>query len=259
MPHLAINNIQLYYELHGQGEPLLFIHGLGASTRDWEYQVDFFAKHFQVILFDLRGHGQSDKPVGPYSISLFASDTAQLIAKLFPQGVDVIGHSLGGMVAFQLALDFPKLVNKMVIVNSAPAVMFPSLKDQLKFLLRTVNVKLFGMKPLSIMLSKKVFPHPEQVRLRTTFIQHWCDNDPDAYLSTLKAFKNWNLMDRLPNLTSPTLIVTADQDYTPVAYKHYYAAFIPKAEVVVISNSNHLTIVDQADKFNAVVLNFLTK
>lgn len=258
MPYLSIKDIQVYYEVHGQGEPLLLIHGLGSSTQDWEYQVKFFTQ-YQIIAFDLRGHGKSDKPKEPYTVKQFASDTAQLCRALSVQSVHVVGHSLGGMVAFQLALDFPDLVKTMTIVNSAPMVTFPRFIDSFKFFLRSVNVKLFGMRPLSIGLSKILFPKPEQVDLRELFVQRWCENDPVAYLHALHAFKGWTVLNRLSELQCPTLIVTADHDYTPVSLKEYYAKFIAKSELVVIKDSRHITIVDQAEAFNQVLLKFLQK
>lgn len=82
MPKIQSNGINLYYEIHGEGQPLLLIHGLGSSARDWEMQVDEFAKSFRVITLDLRGHGQSDQPRGPYSLSMFAADTVGLLKGL---------------------------------------------------------------------------------------------------------------------------------------------------------------------------------
>jgi pimeloyl-ACP methyl ester carboxylesterase len=188
---------------------------------------------------------------------MFAQDTAGLIKELAPQGLHVVGHSLGGMVAFQLALDYPELVKTLTIVNSAPAVIFPDLKAHFKFFLRTVNVKLFGMKYLSQMLSHLVFPKPQQLKLREEFIKRWCENDPQAYLNSLKAFKNWNLMNRLGEIKCPTLIISAEHDYTPIEFKEAYAKKIANSKLVVIKDSWHLTIVDQVEIFNATVEKFL--
>ena len=79
MPVHNLPDLALYYEVNGDGPPLLLLHGLGSSSRDWEKQVEWFAKKYQVITPDLRGHGQSDKPPGPYSIRMFAEDMASLI------------------------------------------------------------------------------------------------------------------------------------------------------------------------------------
>ena len=81
MPTLQSNKINLYYEVTGEGQPLLFSHGLGSSARDWELQVGEFSKNYQVITIDLRGHGRSDKPAGPYSMSMFAADTGGCLSQ----------------------------------------------------------------------------------------------------------------------------------------------------------------------------------
>ena len=91
MPILNLDDIDLYYEVVGEGAPLLFVHGLGSSSRDWEEQVDFFANRYKVIVFDVRGHGKSGKPPGPYSIPLFATDTAKMLKVLGVGPSHVVG------------------------------------------------------------------------------------------------------------------------------------------------------------------------
>ena len=102
MPMLQANGIDLNYEIIGQGPPLLFIHGLGSSGQDWEQQVAFFSKNYNVIIVDVRGHGASAKPPGPYSIQLFADDISSFIRTMDISPVHVVGISMGGMIAFQL-------------------------------------------------------------------------------------------------------------------------------------------------------------
>src|SRR5579862_3087511 len=118
---MSTNHIKLHHEIVGKGPSLVFIHGLGSSTRDWEFQIPEFAKSYQVITFDLRGHGQSDKPDVPYTIPMFAADTAGLLSSLGVERAHLVGISLGGAVAFQFALDYPDLLRTLTIVNSAPS------------------------------------------------------------------------------------------------------------------------------------------
>ena len=95
--------------------------------------------------------------------------------------------------------------------------------------------------------------------MRETFIRRWNNNDPTAYLNALHAFRGWSVIDRISSITCPTLIICADHDYTPVAVKEFYAKLIKKAEVVVIKDSWHMTIVDQPEALNNAILHFLTK
>ena len=82
MSTMKVNDIDIFYEIHGEGEPLLLIHGLGSSSRDWEYQIPQFSKMYKVITIDLRGHGKTSKPKGSYSIRGFADDVALFLEAL---------------------------------------------------------------------------------------------------------------------------------------------------------------------------------
>ncbi len=261
MPFWAKDGFQIHYGTAGDWQKsqdtLLLLHGLGSSIRDWEYQLPALEPHFKILMVDLRGHGQTDKPNMPYSIALFCEDVVSLLRHLQCEPVHVVGHSMGGMVAFQLTLDHPELVKTLTIINSAPQVAFPSIRSRLNFSLRALSVKWFGMKKLSVNLAKIVFPKPEQASFREIFIERWCENDPQAYLNSLKAFHDWNVMIRLPSLHCPVLIISGDRDYTPVAYKEFYVKLINNAELVVIADSGHLTLIDQAQKCNQAIIHFL--
>ena len=259
MPKTRVNEINLHYEVSGEGQPLLLIHGLGSSARDWELQVPEFSKLYQVITLDLRGHGQSDKPAEPYSMALFASDTAGLMKALGIQSAHVVGLSLGGGVAFQLAIDSPALVRTMVIVNSAPELVVHNFKDRLGVWQRFAIVRLLGMRKMGEVLSKRLFPKDEHASIRATFVERWAENDPRAYQNAMRAMIGWSVMDQLSAIRCATLIISADQDYTPVALKEAYLKRIPNARLVVIPDAHHATPVEQPDKFNTVLMEFLSK
>ena len=259
MAKLHSNDIDLYYEITGQGDPLVLIHGLGSSTQDWAFQVEEFSKHYRVITFDVRGHGQSDKPPGPYGVELFARDTAGLIGALEAAPAHVIGISMGGMIAFQLAVDRPDLVKSLVIVNSYPELVPRSLKDRLQVVQRFLIVKLLGMRKMGEVLAGRLFPKPEHAALRELFADHWAQNDPKAYQETMKALVGWSVTERLGEIEAPTLVVAADQDYTPLADKEAYTARLKHAELVVVEDSRHATPVEHPDTFNRILAAFLEK
>jgi len=259
MPKLHVNDIDLYYGSAGQGQPILLIHGLGSSTRDWEPQTTFFSNQFQVVAFDLRGHGQSQKPPGPYSIPLFAQDTAELIRALGLGPVHLVGISLGGSIAFQLAVDEPELLRSLVIVNSGPEAIFRTLKERWAVLLRQLIVRLLGMRKMGETLSSRLFPKEEQAGLRQQFVERWAENDPKAYLASLRAIVNWSVADRLPTISVPTLVVAADQDYTPLSLKEAYVAKMQQAELVVIEDCRHATTIERPEQFNEQLMAFLKK
>lgn len=259
MPTIRVNDVNLYYEVNGEGQPLAFIHGLGSSGRDWEFQVAEFSKRYMVITLDLRGHGRSDKPAGPYSMAMFAADTAGLLKALGAEAAHVVGLSLGGGVAFQLALDTPALVRTLVIVNSAPELVIRTFKDRLGIWQRFAIVQMLGLPKMAEVLGKRLFPKPEQASLRAMFVERFSQNDKRAYLDTMRAMVGWSVTPRLGALRCPTLVIAADQDYTPVSLKEAYVAKIPNAQLVVIPDSHHATPVEQPEKFNAALLEFLSK
>ena len=259
MPNIQVNDINLYYAVDGEGQSLLFIHGLGSSTQDWDLQIKEFSKYYQVITFDLRGHGQSDKPSGPYSLPMFATDTAGLLKSLDVKSAHVVGLSLGGGIAFQLAIDYPALVKTMVIVNSAPELVVRTFKDRMGVWQRFAIVRLLGMRKMGEVLSKRLFPKDEHESLRTTFVESWARNDPRAYQDAMRAMVGWSVTDKLGSINCPVLVITADQDYTPVAIKEEYTKLIPNAELVIIPDAHHATPVEQPEKFNTVLMDFLLK
>jgi 3-oxoadipate enol-lactonase len=259
MPHLNVNGINLYYETTGHGQPLVFIHGLGSSTRDWQDQVAAFSGTYQVTTLDLRGHGQSDKPKGPYSMAMFAADSAGLLDRLGLGTCHLVGLSLGGGVAFQLALDFARQVKTLTIVNSAPIGLEDSPAGRAEVDRRTAIVRQVGMKAMGQALSPNLFPAEGQADLRETFNQRWSENDPDAYLEALLSMVGWSVMPRVGAITCPALILAADQDYTPVALKQSYAALMPKAELVVIPDSHHALPMEKPAEFNRALGDFLAR
>ena len=259
MPKTTVNNVELFFETSGSGETVLLIHGLGSSARDWEMQVPAFAKRYRTVAFDLRGHGQSQKPKGPYSMSLFAKDTAELIKSLGVGSVHVVGISLGGMIAFQLAVDSPELIKSMVIVNSGPELVVRTLKERWQVFMRFAIVRLMGMRKMGEVLSKRLFPKDGQENLRQIFVARWAENDIRAYLDTMRAIVGWSVADKIQNIKMPILIVAADNDYTPVSAKEAYLPSLGNAELVVIEDSRHAVPVEKPEEFNRIVLEFLSK
>ncbi|MBC8443896.1 MAG: alpha/beta fold hydrolase, partial [Deltaproteobacteria bacterium] len=115
MPTLTANNCQLYYDIHGDGDPLVLIMGLRRNVEWWYRQIPSLSEHFRVIVFDNRGAGRSDKPNMEYSIRLFAEDTAALMAVLDIPDASILGVSMGGYIAQELAINHPDRVRKMIL------------------------------------------------------------------------------------------------------------------------------------------------
>jgi 3-oxoadipate enol-lactonase len=257
MPTIRVNQIEIYYEIYGKGEPLLLIHGLGSSLRDWEKQIPVFERHFQVIAPDMRGHGRSDKPPGPYSVSQISDDISQLMEALGIPRFDILGISMGGMVAYQMAVNFPHRIQRLIAANCSPELLVRSFKERLIVWQRELIVRLIGMRKMGEVLSKRLFIKPEQEELRRIFVERWAKNDKQAYLASMRALLGWSVVDRLDRLTMPVLVISADEDYAFIGDKAAYLEMMPDATLVVIDDSRHATPAEQPDEFNRVVLDFL--
>jgi pimeloyl-ACP methyl ester carboxylesterase len=257
MPYITINTCRFYYEERGQGDALVLIHGLGSSTRDWEVQVDAFAPTFRVITFDLRGHGRSDKPAGPYTIPLFAADIIGLFKGLNIEQAHLVGISLGGAIAFQCALDHPEMLKTLTIVNSAPLLGLNDQEARQEIDRRVGIVQQMGMQAMGQSLAPGLFPKPEHAALRGAFIERWAANDPAAYIAATRAMAGWNVLNQISTIHCPTLILTADQDYSPVSVKEAYTKLMPNARLVVLPDAHHAAPMETPVQFNAALRTFL--
>jgi len=111
MPFATVNGPSLYYELHGErGEPLVFVHGFTGDSTDWQNQTEEFAGDYRVLVFDNRGHGQSEAPEDrdAYTVDLMMDDTLELVAQIGFSRYHIVGHSMGGAIAQEIALHHPE-------------------------------------------------------------------------------------------------------------------------------------------------------
>ncbi len=247
----------MHYETHGEGEPLLLLHGLGSSTSDWEHQVPTFSEKFHVIAPSLRGFGETDKPSGPYSMTQYANDAFALLDHLNIKACHVLGFSMGGAIAFQMAVQNQHRVHTLTILNSQPGFEVDHWSKHLFVLSRIAMAKIVGMERMARFLSKRLFPEPNQEHLRNTMRIRHGTNDKDSYLAALNALKGWNVREWIAGLHMPTLVVAAEHDYTSIEDKKLFVSELPNARLEVIEGSRHATHVDRSQQFNELVMKFL--
>jgi 3-oxoadipate enol-lactonase len=260
LPKARVFDIDIHYEVSGAGVPIVLIHGLGGSSLDWENQISALAAQHKVITVDLRGHGRSDKPRGPYSIPLFSTDIAALMTTLHIGPAHVIGNSLGGMVAFQLALNWSGLVRSLVVANSSTEFIAQTARERLWLLQREMIIRFIGMRRLAKFQSRRLFPKPDQEPLRHQHVERLAQNDARAYREAMRAVtRGWSVENELENLRCPVLVIAASDDYTAVEGKAAYAARLPQGELLVIHDSRHATPIDQPAEFNKGVISFLAR
>lgn len=253
MPELSVGDITMRYERVGSGPPMLFIHGLGSSARDWENQTTF-ADRYDVIIPDLRGHGGSSRPPGPYSIALFADDVAGFLDGLGLAQVTIVGISLGGMVAFQLAADRPDLVARLVAVNALPAFETRRLSQKIQIAIRKVITRRLSMRRIGEVISKRLFPDPEMASQRSVMVERWAENDKSAYEAAFKAILDWDgVAEAMAHFERPIAVISSELDYIAPAEKVPYIEAMPSAKMLVIDGAHHGVPGEYPERFNEVL------
>lgn len=253
------NGISIEYSDHGEGETILLLHGLGSTKADWNDQITALAEKHRVIAPDFRGHGNSTKPKSKkeYGVGLCAEDMRLLLQDLKVTQCAIIGFSMGGAVAFDMAVKYPALLSKMVIVNTAPDFNKLGWLGKKMVLERTLSLKFSGMEPLARKVSNGMFPEEHQKKLREAFYKRAKINDVNAYYHSFRSLMRWGIGDEIKNINIPTLVIASEMDYTPVSLKESYAQKMQNASVVVIKNSRHGVTMDQPEDFNKTALKFI--
>ena len=257
MPAAEVNGASIYYECEGHGPPLLMIHGLGSSGDDWAFQREEFARHFTLILPDLRGSGRSAKPPGPYSIAQFAADLWELLDRLGVESTNLLGFSLGGAVAQEMALLRPACVLRLVLCNALANYRTDSPRKWLEARMQVTLVHLLGLRGTAKLIANRLFPHEDQAPKRQRVVDVVGANPKAAYLASIRALIGWSALERVHAIACPVLILAAEFDYTPLAEKRAEAARFQNAAFVVVKGSRHGTPFDAIEEFNARVMEFL--
>jgi 3-oxoadipate enol-lactonase len=253
-----INGIRCFYEFDGEGEEVVaLIHALGTGHWMWDRQVEVLRPHFRVLRYDVRGHGQTDKPPGPYSLELFAQDLAALLDVLGIPAAHLVGLSMGGMIAQTFALNYPDRVKSLVLADTSSR--YPPESRQ-QFEERAKIAETQGIEPLIEPALERWFT-PEFARAHPEVIERYRrmlrTNDPKAYAAATRAIAQLDLTARLGAIKVPTLVIVGEDDPgTPPAMAKEIAAAIPGARLEILPG-RHMTQEESAEAFNRLLLEFL--
>lgn len=258
MPDVIVNDITLHYERVGEGPPLLLLHGLGSSGEDWEHQVAELSTGYDLIVPDFRGHGQSTKPPGPFSIELFASDIVALIEELDLGSVTIVGISLGGMVGFQITAGRPDLVGRLIAVNALPAFETIRFSQRVQLAIRKVITRRLSMEKIGDVLSKRLLPDDDMADKRATMVERWARNDRAAYQATFQAILDWDgVADSMAETRVPITVISSELDYIGIDDKKPYIDAMPTAESVFIEDAHHGVPFEYPERFNETLAGLL--
>src|SRR5277367_5726833 len=257
MAYFRGKKTSLHYLVRGRGEPLLLIHGLGCSGADWALQVAALEKRFRVIVPDLPGSGFSPPPKQEYNIGGFATALWSLLDHLQVRRTNIIGFSLGGAVALEMAAQRPASVPRLGLINSLATYRPDDWHKWLEVRVTAWLVRLLGMRRVAWLMSVRLFPEPWQQAMREHAAKVVGAVPESSYLGMGLALARWAIVDRLHRLKSRILMIAAEHDFTPLAEKRALAAQL-KADIVVVRGSRHGTPFDSVEATNAGILALLT-
>jgi len=265
MPKAQSNGIEIYYEIHGEGQPLVLISGLGYSSWQWHKMVPLLAEHFQVIVFDNRGVGQSDKPAGPYVAQMLAADTIGLLDALGIDKAIVMGHSMGGFIAQSMALEYPERVSKLILAstNFGGPNHIPVTPDAMK-VLSDVNSDALTRFKNGLVVSTA----PGRAEKNPEMIEEWVKwrvanpIEPVHYQAQLAiglalipeaaAFEN-----KLKNVSVPTLILFGAHDnVVPPANADLLAKQISGSQIRILPDAGHFFPLEVPEEASQIVIEF---
>jgi 3-oxoadipate enol-lactonase len=257
MPFFRDEESSIHYLERGRGEPLLLIHGLGCSGANWAFQVAALEHCFRLIIPDLPGSGHSSPPRSEYTIAGFANSMWKLMDHLKIRETNIVGFSLGGAVALEMATLRPSCVPKLALINSLATYQPRDLRKWLETYLSATIVRMLGMPRAACLMAARLFPEPWQRAMREHAAHMMGSVPANSYLGTGLALARWAILDRLNLLTCRVLLIAAENDFTPLAEKRELAKKL-KAELVVVRGSRHGTPFDSVEATNASLLALLT-
>jgi 3-oxoadipate enol-lactonase len=250
---------KIAWERRGEGAPLVLVHGLGYARWGWEPVADLLAERYDVILLDNRGIGQSDAPPGPYTVSELADDVARVLDEAGVERAHVLGTSLGGMVAQELALDRHERVDRLVLVCTTPgganAAPMPAVTTALMAEAPTleplVALRRFVENALAPGARDGLVERILEHRIRTA-------QPPAAWLAQAAAGQGFDAWDRLPELAASTLVLHGTEDVVvDPGNARLLASRIPDARLEWFEGCGHLLFWEQPERFAEVVGEFL--
>jgi 3-oxoadipate enol-lactonase len=259
---ILANGIQLNYELTGQpGAPVVMLsHSLASSMVMWNPQLNSLESHFQVLRYDMRGHGASDAPDGAYTLELLAQDAVALLDALAIDTVHFVGLSIGGMIGQGLALSHADRLKSLTLCDTS-AIMPDEAQPVLRERIAAAREK--GMADQVAGTLERWFtpqyleknpPEVDMIRLQIAA------TPLAGYLGCSEALAGLNYLDRLSEITLATLIMVGEEDPgTPVAASEAIQERISGSELVVLPSARHLSNIEQAEAFNQALMDFLLK
>jgi pimeloyl-ACP methyl ester carboxylesterase len=250
MPYLTREGVRLYYEDHGQGLPILLSHGFGASTRMWQGQVAAFKDAYRLVLWDMRGHGESDSPDNQafYSHAHTVEDMRAILDHLHIDQAVIAGHSLGGYMSLAFHVEYPERVQALILQGCGPGYRNPEARAawNARTEERAQTLEEKGLAALG---------GGSEVRLSTQRSALGLARAARGILAQVDA----SVIDSLPHIAVPVLVIVGEGDTAFLNGSDYMASRIPGATKVVVPQAGHGANVEQPAVVNRAMQHFLAQ
>jgi 3-oxoadipate enol-lactonase len=258
MPFVENLGARIYWDEEGSGAPLLLIMGLGWPSHAWHRSRPVLSEKYRTIALDNRGVGRSEAPAGPYSIAQMAADAVAVLNAARVNAAHVFGMSMGGMIAQEFALQYPKKVRSLILGCTAAG--GPQAVRAEQDVLQVLMTR--GQDPDQFAKAVSPFIYDrgttaDRIEEDTAIRRKWYPS-ADAYFAQLQAIMAWDAYSRLPEITAPTLVVHGAGDrLVPPKNAELITAQIPGAKLVMIPNASHIFTTDQTETAHRIILDFL--
>jgi pimeloyl-ACP methyl ester carboxylesterase len=262
MPHADLNGFELHYDVHGEGDPLICVHGLSCDRRAWVLQIEPFAAHCKTVVFDNRDVGQSSLATESYSTADIAEDVLALADHLELESFHLLGVSLGGMASQQVALAAPERVRTLTLAVTHGGVQRAGRirGDLLGSYARHLPLEDHVDNLLYLCYTEAFFENEAMYEfMRNALLENPYPQPPEAFARQAAAGAKHDVRDRLHELTMPVHVIGAERDLMiPVWKSRELASLIPGAKLTIIEGQGHGVSWEAAEKFNTAVIEFVT-
>lgn len=264
MPKIKINDVNIYYEIHGEGFPIVMIMGLSANIDWWDpLLINKMSDKYRTIIFDNRGAGRSDKPKTEYSIKLFADDTAGLMDALEIQKAYILGVSMGGMIAQEFAVDYPERVEKLILcaTNCGLSKSVQPSPEVMSILTRSteeLTAEEVARDTIQLLYTQEFIDNNTEIIEQTIKQILKAPIPAHAYKRQIEAILKFDVCRKIKKINIPTLILHGKKDIlVPPQNAEILANRIPGAKLMYLEDSGHGIFTPEFDKFTQIVLEFL--
>jgi pimeloyl-ACP methyl ester carboxylesterase len=262
MPKVKVGDINIYYEIHGKGEPLVIMGGGGANIASLSRLIQVFSPEYQVIVFECRGTGRSDAPDIPYTMEMFGDDLAGLLDAVDIKSAHVYGESAGSMIAQYFAIGYPGKVKNLILASSScgftHGILSEDHKKIIAGMLKMAPEERAGLVIRMFITRGYADKNPEFIRRMKESLLKQTSFYPGE-IRGMQAVWSADTYERLPQIKAPTLIIHGSADNAfPVENARILASRIPNAELVILKGASHL-LIEAGEEPNRIVLDFLRR